>query len=809
MTIYNSILRKLLLFILIFYYSEGCGVTTHNLIAHEAFKIFQGMKKPESNIYKKLILKHPDAFQSGVAFPDWGYNCPLKSVGYDNLPDASEAAHWPPFQNATVNYIRNLPKPWTEATEKLIVFLFGVVSHATADIAWHNIAIVHDSGQGFIQALANANYNAQGQSYPDAAHWEADTGGEFVAAAEYDLKFLTDSWYIPIDDLPTIYQHLGVNGITPFALKTCVELLYAEVMALKYLPTEEIYDHYADQAPFLVDEFQEWFLGGVHHMAAATTHCWATTMTWIEDGPSKESLCFIEQDPSSLKDKTFLNHKTHNLKLPSTVKVESKVTLNGITISLNGVEALEQDRQFVPRPDTGASKTCKTVKDFDSTVFEIYEPFSELGYAMVSDDFNKDGNPEIVLSAPLKSWHHGIPHHGSLYVISLKEIASGVVSLDDYDNADSKSGVQLIHGADESGRFGWAMTTLDFNLDGFPDLVVSAPGVGADQLKYYGRVYVFFGSPKGLSDVPNVLITSRIPFSGLGFTLKSMDIDGDGFADLVIGSPFAPGFYPPYPKEAGQVWVFKSSPLHKAGQILTSRDTLFKLCGFSIFQWFGYDLELFETGSKRILAIGSPLYNNGSGSFGMVSGYDLTNWNHLISPFASPLWTLQTSYLESELGREITFGKFGNGPSFLAVSMPTWISSDYQTGAVELVQIIDKLEGKLFIEQMNPIILTTKSDFSRFGWSLGMLGNGWMWVSEPLKYTGAGLNAGGITFWNSAEQNSYCIDSSVAQSRFGTSVLPINRGDGKTFDLLVSSPKDPSLALNAGKVYLLRQISLA
>ena len=53
-----------------------------------------------------------------------------------DLPDLSEAAHWPPFQNATITYIHNTyPVPWSLAAEKLVVFLLGLVSHDVADVS--------------------------------------------------------------------------------------------------------------------------------------------------------------------------------------------------------------------------------------------------------------------------------------------------------------------------------------------------------------------------------------------------------------------------------------------------------------------------------------------------------------------------------------------------------------------------------------------------------------------------------------------------------------------------------------------------
>ena len=57
----------------------SCGVTTHNLVAHRAFTAFQTAGRfPQ---YEELIAKHQHAFQNGAAFPDFGYDCPLRVRG--------------------------------------------------------------------------------------------------------------------------------------------------------------------------------------------------------------------------------------------------------------------------------------------------------------------------------------------------------------------------------------------------------------------------------------------------------------------------------------------------------------------------------------------------------------------------------------------------------------------------------------------------------------------------------------------------------------------------------------------------------
>ncbi|NXW69414.1 PHLD phospholipase, partial [Hirundo rustica] len=93
-----------------------------------------------------------------------------------------------------------------------------------------------------------------------------------------------------------------------------------------------------------------------------------------------------------------------------------------------------------------------------------------------------------------------------------------------------------------SGRFGSALAVLDFNEDGLPDLAIGAPSVGSQFLTYKGAVYIYFGTVgRGLAPQPNVTITCQYSYCNLGWTLLAADVDGNGNADLVVGSPYAPG----------------------------------------------------------------------------------------------------------------------------------------------------------------------------------------------------------------------------------------------------------------------------
>lgn len=102
---------------------------------------------------------------------------------------------------------------------------------------------------------------------------------------------------------------------------------------------------------------------------------------------------------------------------------------------------------------------------------------------------------------------------------------------------------------ESNGRFGTSLSKIgDINLDGYNDLVVSAPFEGE------GAVYVYLGGPEGLSSKSSQRIQAPSelpnqygePFqnSMFGFGLsRGVDIDGNHYHDLAIGSPNSEAVY--------------------------------------------------------------------------------------------------------------------------------------------------------------------------------------------------------------------------------------------------------------------------
>lgn len=192
-----------------------------------------------------------------------------------------------------------------------------------------------------------------------------------------------------------------------------------------------------------------------------------------------------------------------------------------------------------------------------------------VGWSLATGDFNNDGYPDLAIGDPYASVSSvdgqsdaGLTNGGAGAVLVRYGNQNGVdhsIQLapgqyEEWNENDSN----VDGGAMSNDHFGYAIATADVNGDGIDDLVVGIPGKTIDGHYHAGAVTEIFGASAGLTasgsatislDTPGVVGEAADQQScdeddgcspdgeNFGGAVAAGDIDGDGYADAVIGTP--------------------------------------------------------------------------------------------------------------------------------------------------------------------------------------------------------------------------------------------------------------------------------
>jgi len=358
-----------------------------------------------------------------------------------------------------------------------------------------------------------------------------------------------------------------------------------------------------------------------------------------------------------------------------------------------------------------------------SNILGYDETDDRFSKAMATGDFNGDGITDLAVGAPGES-PGSFPKSGAVFIYIGTE-AGGLRPWHSILQSNPTPQGYALGLNEEGDEFGYALASGDFDLDGFDDLAVGAPGESPGSGPKSGAVFLYKGGEDKLRAWKGINQNSRTENGSalgineegdrFGASLISGDLNGDRVDDLAIG---ASGKYMREVRHSGAVFIFNGVYHDPAGPILSQVLTHIDLeKGNTGVASFGHSLAVgdFDSDNQLDLAVGAIRADNLEGAVYTFKGVpysELAPWEKLIK-----FWV--KNYL---FGWSLAAGDFNNDSiDDLAVGSPysSHLGGSVNThGLVSVYRGSSTFSGLSAWKVLDQTGLGTNERLDMFGWSL-------------------------------------------------------------------------------------------
>lgn len=403
-------------------------------------------------------------------------------------------------------------------------------------------------------------------------------------------------------------------------------------------------------------------------------------------------------------------------------------------------------------------------------------------------DVNADGFSDVVIGAD--AYDSGQIDEGGVFVYMGSPTGLGPVA-------------SIILQRDQAGAsFGAAVSSAgDVNRDGYSDVVIGAP-LYDNTLIDEGGVFVFHGSASGLSAAPNSSRFRAQSDARFGASVSfAGDVNGDGFGDVIIGSPQFSGTL----AQQGQALMYRGSAsgIVAAASWTANGGQAGARAGTSVTGLGDANGDGFAD-----VAISLPAYSNGQSGEGLVRAY--MGVSSLAGLALTPSWSFESQQVGAAMGTWVAAAGDVNGDGLadLAIGAPLFDNGQtdegrvfvfHGTSAPPALNAVWSVESDQSDAQMGYAV-SRAGDVNGDGFADVIIGTP-RFTNGQLREGRATMHLGSATGPTAAP--SWTVEGDQVEAQYGLAVASAGDVNGDGYgDVIVGAPYYDNGQLDEGRAYV-------